>query len=53
MEENDFGSVTLDGEKVFWKIDYYADEKHGLQGTEDTLNSYQSFDYNVRRRVLI
>ena len=38
--ENDFGSVTLDGEKVFWKIDYYADEKLD-QGTEDTLNSYR------------
>ena len=22
-EEHDFGSFTLDGEKLFWKIDYY------------------------------
>ena len=39
-KEHDFGSVTIDGEKVFWKIDYYADEKLD-QGTEDTLNSYR------------
>ena len=39
-QEHDFGSVTIDGEKVFWKIDYYADEKLD-QGTEDTLNSYR------------
>ncbi len=22
--EHDFGAVTIEGEKVFWKIDYYA-----------------------------
>lgn len=27
--EHDFGSFTLDGEKVFWKIDYYDSELTG------------------------
>ena len=39
-KEHDFGSVTVDGEKVFWKIDYYSDENIDC-GTEDTLNSYR------------
>ena len=38
--ENDFGSVTVDGEKVFWKIDYFLDAQLE-QGTEDTLNAYR------------
>ena len=38
--ENDFGSVTVDGEKVFWKIDYYADKNIDC-GTEDTRNAYR------------
>ena len=39
-QEHDFGAFTIDGEKVFWKIDYYADEDMD-SGTEDTLNSYR------------
>ena len=28
--EHDFGAVTIEGHKVFWKIDYYApDMEHG------------------------
>lgn len=39
--EHDFGGITLDNlPKVFWKIDYYADET--LQhGAEDRLNCYR------------
>jgi len=32
--EHDFGSVTLDGEKYFWKIDYYAKADPNM-GSED------------------
>jgi hypothetical protein len=42
--EHDFGSVEIDGEKYFWKIDYY-----------DTSYQYGSKDYvdlNKTRRVL-
>ena len=38
--EHDFGSFTLNGEKVFWKIDYYADKNIDC-GTENTLNAYR------------
>lgn len=31
--EHDFGSVNADGEKVFFKIDYYDNSK--TQGSED------------------
>lgn len=26
-KEHDFGTVYVEGEKCFWKIDYYADDK--------------------------
>ncbi|MGE4053275.1 MAG: DUF3768 domain-containing protein [Vicinamibacterales bacterium] len=32
--EHDFGSLTIDGEKVFWKIDYY-DRRDPDLGSED------------------
>jgi len=42
--EHDFGAVTVDGVKVFWKIDYYAlDMMHGSEAPEDP---------KVTRRVL-
>lgn len=31
--EHDFGAFTLDGEKLFWKIDYY--DVAGEMGSED------------------
>ena len=34
--EHDFGAVTIEGEKVFWKIDYYApDMMHGSDDPSD------------------
>lgn len=34
--EHDFGAVTVDGHKVFWKIDYYApDMMHGSEDPSD------------------
>ena len=32
--EHDFGSFDLDGEKLFWKIDYYSTDDPDL-GSED------------------
>ena len=32
--EHDFGSFELDGEKIFWKIDYYSTDDPDL-GSED------------------
>jgi len=32
--EHDFGSFELDGEKLFWKIDYYSTDDPDL-GSED------------------
>ncbi|MDS7594925.1 DUF3768 domain-containing protein [Agrobacterium tumefaciens] len=34
--EHDFGAVTIDGYKVFWKIDYYDPTKQ--YGSEDPAN---------------
>jgi len=42
--EHDFGAVTVDGNKVFWKIDYYAMDM--LHGSEDPA------DPEVTKRVL-
>lgn len=42
--EHDFGAVTIDGHKVFWKIDYYALDM--LHGSEDPANP------EVTKRVL-
>jgi hypothetical protein len=42
--EHDFGSVTVDGYKVFWKIDYY--ELKMEYGSEDPANPL------VTKRVL-
>lgn len=34
--EHDFGAVTIEGHKVFWKIDYYApDMMHGSDDPSD------------------
>ena len=34
--EHDFGSFTIDGHKVFWKIAYYApDMRHGSEDPSD------------------
>lgn len=35
--EHDFGAVTVDGRKAFWKIDYYAPDM--LHGSEDPSNA--------------
>lgn len=42
--EHDFGAVTVQGRKVFWKIDYYAPDM--LRGSDDPADSKQT------RRVL-
>ncbi|QLF72051.1 DUF3768 domain-containing protein (plasmid) [Peteryoungia desertarenae] len=42
--EHDFGAITLDGKKVFWKIDYYAPDM--LHSSEDPSDPKQT------RRVL-
>lgn len=34
--EHDFGAFLFDGEKIFWKIDYYAlDMEHGSEDPSD------------------
>ncbi len=34
--EHDFGAIDHDGEKIFWKIDYYApDLEHGSEDPSD------------------
>ena len=34
--EHDFGAFTVSGEKLFWKIDYYAlDMLHGSENPAD------------------
>jgi hypothetical protein len=43
-EEHDFGTVTIDGHKVFWKIDYY--DQTMQYGSEDPANP------TVTKRVL-
>lgn len=36
-QEHEFGAFDFEGEKVFWKIDYYApDLHHGSQDPADT-----------------
>ena len=42
--EHDFGAITMDGvpEKIFWKIDYYADKSCAL-GAEDPSDPARSF----------
>ena len=42
--EHDFGSFELNGEKFFWKIDYY--DQDGINGSEDPA------DPNKTKRVL-
>lgn len=42
--EHDFGAVTIDGHKIFWKIDYYAPDM--MHGSEDPSDPKQT------RRVL-
>jgi major membrane immunogen (membrane-anchored lipoprotein) len=42
--ERDFGSVTVDGEKCFWKIDYYDQDLK--------FHSPDKSDPNVTKRVL-
>ena len=37
--EHDFGMVMVNGNKVFWKIDYYDSDKCEF-GTEDKLKAY-------------
>ena len=43
-EEHDFGSVLVDGQKVFWKIDYY--------GTDMTTGSPDPSDPHETTRVM-
>ena len=39
-EEHEFGSFELDGEKVFWKIDYY--DRNLEHGSEDPSDEEQT-----------
>ena len=43
-EEHDFGAVTIDGHKIFWKIDYY-DESYQYASPDPT-------DPNLTCRVM-
>ena len=38
--EHDFGSIEDDGDRIFWKFDYYADESMEY-GAEDPVSSYR------------
>ena len=38
--EHDFGSFEIDGDKIFWKIDYYAPDL--LHGSEDPSDPKQT-----------
>lgn len=38
--EHDFGSIAVQGYKVFWKIDYYAPDM--MQGSEDPADPAQT-----------
>ena len=39
---HDFGSVTIDGQKVFWKIDYYdAERKYGSEDPADPAKTHR------------
>jgi len=42
--EHDFGAVEIEGERFFWKIDYYDTEYEGL--------SPDPLDQSVTRRVM-
>lgn len=42
--EHDFGAATVEGEKIFWKIDYYAPDM--MHGSDDPSEPKQT------RRVL-
>lgn len=42
--EHDFGSVVVEGRKLFWSIDYYAPDM--IHGSEDPANE------EITRRVL-
>lgn len=33
--EHDFGAFDFDGERVFWKIDYYSPDSNRERGSED------------------
>lgn len=49
--EHDFGAVTIEGEKVFWKIDYYQPNMEG--GLDiDYLHSEDPSDPEQTIRVL-
>ena len=52
-KEHDFGSFECEGEKCFWKIDYYSpDMQHGSEDPSD-LDENNSRSYNhVGRRIL-
>ena len=40
--QHDFGCVTIRGEKVFWKIDYYdRDRKYGSQDPADPTKTHR------------
>ena len=44
--EHDFGAVEVEGDKYFWKVDYY-DRNHPNQGSENPA------DPDVTRRVMM
>lgn len=33
--EHDFGSIEIDGERIFWKIDYYGDSDYSTGAEPD------------------
>jgi Protein of unknown function (DUF3768) len=50
--EHDFGAFDHEGEKIFWKIDYYApDMEHGSENPADPL-TVKGFNHHAGQRVL-
>jgi hypothetical protein len=39
-QEHDFGAIEIDGERYFWKIDYYDPTQQG--GSEDPTDPYKT-----------
>ena len=40
--ERDFGQITVKGERLFWKIDYFSDERM-VVGSKDPADPSQTF----------
>jgi hypothetical protein len=51
--EHDFGAFEHEGQRIFWKIDYYApDMEHGSENPADPQQYGQGFNDHAGQRVL-